>query len=186
MKKNTAGRFPICYLPVITCALCLSACANIEFQKITDANRNSARGVRYWRPAPYLVVSAGPNQTCFGTIIYLPDPSEEYVMTPTPGFGTVAFKPSLADGWNLTSVDASIDSKAAEGFGVLGTAVPALVQGARQPMPDTALNPGMYRIRMDRNSGGLALENGLYRAHDAACQSFAYGTPPAPKGESKN
>jgi hypothetical protein len=57
-------------------------------------------------------------------IVYLPDLSQPMAMTGKTGlFGTSEFKPTLADGWMLTSLDATSDSKVSDTLTALGSIV---------------------------------------------------------------
>lgn len=164
---------------MIACsALALSlGCASIEVVKITDENRATAEGIRYWRPAPYLTVFGEKDGTCSVKIIYLPDPSEEYAIRATAGFGAASLKPTLANGWNLTAFDSSVDSKAADVLGAFSKAVsPAGARTEEKPAQYTTIRPGLYRIKMDGKSGSLALDpTGVFK--DGPVCSALKGAP---------
>jgi hypothetical protein len=82
-------------------------------------------GIRYYRPKPYLriepassVVTEGKKTTATPsdefvaiTIEYLPDFSEEYSIEVCPGLGSANVTVGLTDGWNLTSVNQTLDSQ---------------------------------------------------------------------------
>jgi len=60
-------------------------------------------------------------------LVYLPDKTKPMAMSVRTGlFGTASMKPGLQDGWMLTSLDASADSKTAETL----TAIASLVSSA--------------------------------------------------------
>jgi hypothetical protein len=64
-------------------------------------------------------------------LVYLPDMSKPMAMSEHTGlFGTAEMKPSLQDGWMLTSLDATADSKTAETL----TAIASLVSAAASPL----------------------------------------------------
>lgn len=83
-----------------------------------------ASGVRYYRPKPYLLVQAAPqlvtkdkvtSQHYTGEAVsislqYLPDFSEEYAIDVRPGLGSAEVSVELEDGWNLTSINQTLDS----------------------------------------------------------------------------
>jgi len=137
----------------------LLGCATVEVTRITDANRMTAEGIRFWRPAPYLAVFGEKDGTCSGKLIYLPDPKEEYAIRESAGFGSASLKPTLTDGWNLTAFDATVDSKAADLLGnITKIGAPAGTKvGEKQPNY-TDLSPGLYRIKMERETGSLSLD----------------------------
>ena len=81
-------------------------------------------GVRYYRPKPYLLVQAAPQQVTENKVVsqhytgeavsirleYLPDFSEEYAIDVRPGLGSAEVSVELDDGWNLTSINQTLDS----------------------------------------------------------------------------
>jgi hypothetical protein len=88
------------------------------------------RGIRYYRPKPYLFVK--PLVAKDGTAVdgmvtlemtTLPDFSEEYSIHIRSGFGINETKVTLEDGWNLTSINVDVDSQVDENL----TAVSDLV-----------------------------------------------------------
>jgi len=63
-------------------------------------------------------------------LIYLPDYSQPMVITENPGiFGSAEMKPVLQDGWMLTSLDASGDSKVSETIASLASLVGSAMGG---------------------------------------------------------
>jgi hypothetical protein len=103
---------------------------------------------------------AGSKVSCEAKIIWLPDRSEEYAISMNSGlWGSSSAKPQLQDGWNLTSLDASADSKTAEvlnGFAAVLKSLPAGWIGTTAlkngPAPKTSLSKcaGLYRALFDR------------------------------------
>ena len=77
-------------------------------------------GVRYYRPKPYLLISALHKDTTASpdfvsiTLDYLPDFSEEYSINVRPGLGIADVNVSLEDGWNLVSINQKLDSQTDE------------------------------------------------------------------------
>ncbi len=118
-----------------TTLLCsLLACSSIEVKPVGPQNKD-ATGLRFYRPWPYLWVTSGANGACAVQVVYLPRTDQEYVVRATAGLGSVSFKPVLADGWNLTSLDGQVDSKAAEvltGLGGIAGALAAKKVGVRE------------------------------------------------------
>ncbi|MCA9194815.1 MAG: hypothetical protein KDB03_23755 [Planctomycetales bacterium] len=87
------------------------------------------RGLRFYRPKPYLLVSptdgvtevtvkgdqkttkVGKSDSYVSMQLeYLPDFSEEYSISVRPGLGQNNTKITLKDGWNLTQLDQDLDS----------------------------------------------------------------------------
>jgi len=103
-------------------------------------------------------------------LIYLPDPSRPMVLRQHPGFGSTQMNATLQDGWMLTSLNSSTDSKTAEtlaslasvigaaygsGSGATGTTKALKSGGAGQneiaaPNPPV-LPPGLYKIVFDKS-----------------------------------
>lgn len=90
-------------------------------------------------------------------IVWLPDYSQEYEIQAHPGLGSVTMNPTLKDGWNLTGLSATVDSKTAE----LITAATGLATAvAKVAATDRTSEPkreppcaGLYPIEMDRSTG---------------------------------
>lgn len=164
-------------------ALC-TGCASVEVEKLTADNRASAKGIRYWRPALYLAVSASvpagekDHHACSGRLIYLPDPSEEYVMRATAGFGSATLKPTLTDGWNLTAFDSSVDSKTADVLGAFAKIVTKKAESATQK--NVEISPGLYRIKMDPNTGALKLDSKAVYEVGEPCATLTLPQDPKP------
>jgi hypothetical protein len=103
-------------------------------------------------------------------LIYLPDLAHPMAMSENTGlFGTSEMKPVLQDGWMLTSLDATADSKVAEtltavaaiagaamGTGSGGGAGKAAAKNAASiesiiPHETHILRPGLYRFEYDKD-----------------------------------
>jgi hypothetical protein len=93
---------------------------------IVRANPTAAdRGIRYYRPKPYLKVEPAEvaiekNQTTIVpglvriSLVYLPDFSEEYAIDVRSGLGIANVGIKLEDGWNLTEISQELDSQTDE------------------------------------------------------------------------
>ncbi|TMA96443.1 MAG: hypothetical protein E6J77_01235 [Deltaproteobacteria bacterium] len=136
---------------------------------VVEDTDKDAHGVRFYRPAPYLWLASDKDGKCVPTVLYLPDPTQEYIMQVSPwdgalGIGTVSMKPTLQDGWNLTGLDSSVDTKVPETL----TAVTGLAKAAMGVTPEgveverpvgkatkvrdqTTMGPGLYRIVLRPN-----------------------------------
>ncbi len=79
------------------------------------------------------------------TVVWMPDLSQEYIIRARPGLGSVAFNPTLENGWNLTGLNASADSKTAELLTALAGFMPKALTGAGGPGA-ARFKPGMYRF----------------------------------------
>lgn len=133
--------------------LVMCGCASLD---IHAASGPKDEGLHFFRPQPYVLLSAGPTG-CAMDIKYLPDYDNEYVMVVHSGFGSVAFNPTLDAGWNLTGLNATVDSKASEALATLGAVVGATLPSMAGkavpksgPTTDKSLHPGLYRLDLRR------------------------------------
>jgi hypothetical protein len=136
----------------------MTGCASVIVKKIPSGDVGM-EGIRFYRPAPYLMVSSAPGDskessakgssasgdTLQFTVVWMPDLSQEYVIQAKPGLGSVTFNPTLENGWKLTGLSATADSKTAELLTALVGFVPKALTGPGGPGV-TALRPGMYRF----------------------------------------
>jgi hypothetical protein len=138
--------------------------------------------------------AGGSSNTSFGAttpqyvikLIYLPDKTHPLAMNESTGlFGTAEMKPVLQDGWMLTSLDATADSKTAETLTAAAALVGAAMTGKTTAPAATAktapgsgpgtkptaqtpadlsiyyksgtaiLRPGLYRFEYDETTGAL-------------------------------
>jgi hypothetical protein len=145
--------------------------------------------------APATGPSVGASDTSFSAstdqysirLIYLPDYSHPFAISESPGlFGSSSMKPQLQDGWMLTNLEASGDSKVAEtvaamaqlvsaamggGGGAAKPAAPAsAARAAGGPIPVDALPPGLYKFEYN-TAGDLA---GLVRVTGFCSRSGKY------------
>lgn len=93
---------------------------------IVHANPTASdRGIRYYRPKPFLKVEPAEvalekNQTTIVpglvriSLVYLPDFSEEYAIDVRSGLGLANVGIKLEDGWNLTEISQELDSQSDE------------------------------------------------------------------------
>lgn len=110
-----------------------------------------ARGIRYYRPKPYLLITPFTQETTttkkpgnssssetstsvtsvsdeYVTIKleYLPDFSEEYAVDVRSGFGTNETQITLENGWNLTAINQKLDSKTAENINAVANLIKSI------------------------------------------------------------
>ena len=131
----------------------LNSCTTITVTPIDHAGNavnDALDGVRFYRPKPYLLVTALSNKTnnesssntykakftdqfnCNYELqfIYLPDYTTGYIISTNSWwrmFGTASMSPQLENGWKLTGLSAAVDSKTPETI----TAVAELVTAAK-------------------------------------------------------
>jgi len=102
------------------------ACASTTVKK--DPGQHD-RGIRYYRPKPYLLLTptsgAGDDQVSI-SLQYLPDYSEEYSIHIRAGIGKNKTNVKLENGWNLTGLDADIDSQTDENLTAMAKMVEAV------------------------------------------------------------
>jgi nitrogen fixation protein len=143
----------------------LVGCAQVHVQRLSPDERRgtSVEGVRFFRPWPYLLVTAEPGDkgtTYKSEVIYLPKADEEYVVRVQPGWGTAEGSVKLEDGWRLSELGSTVDSKIPETI----TAVSGLITAAGGVAAAGATNqnwivPGLYRIKFNDDGyvSGLVL-----------------------------
>ena len=107
-------------------------------------------------------------------LIYLPDHSRPMVLTQSAGIGATQLNPTLQDGWMLTSLSSSADSKVAETLASVASLISATHGGSSSggsgtsgndkkgggpgnPVvpPARALPPGLYKLVYDSTTGRL-------------------------------
>lgn len=101
-------------LVMATLVTTFSACTTTSI-KLNPGDHD--RGIRYYRPKPYLLVQPTKNESKeFVTISleYLPDYSEEYSIRVRAGLGINKTSVKLKDGWNLTEISQELDSQTDE------------------------------------------------------------------------
>jgi hypothetical protein len=163
-------------LMTMALATMMAGCAGIDVSRVTQAD---AKGLRFWRPAPYLVLTA-TDKGCAAKIIYLPNGDEEYAMTISPGIGTVSLKPTLEQGWLLTGLDASVDTtKLVDLFEVVAKAGGLGSFDAQPGGVKRTLGPGLYRLAFVKG-GGLVVDPTAVVSAGEGCQKLVEaGTAPA-------
>ena len=141
------------FLVVITGLLCLTtAVACTPRVRVLPNPSPHDKGIRYYRPKPYLLVSSGVAETTVSErektvttksvpdpkyvniqLVYLPDFEEEYAIDVRTGFGTADVEITLEEGWNLTGINQKLDSRTSENL----TAIADLI-GAVSKFPAAA------------------------------------------------
>ena len=128
--------------------LIFSGCSKVTIEKYDGSD---TEGLRFYRPSPYLLIT----QTKDGastSIIWLPDKKEEYIVKHRPGFGSSQFSVTLNEGWNLTEIGSTMDSKIPETI----TAFGALATGFAARISPDELQPGLYEITYNETNGNIS------------------------------
>ncbi len=123
-------------------ALLIINCANVKIIQV-DEHKTEQKGLRFYRPHPYLVISRDKNDALNSQIIWLPNMNEEYAIVSTPGIGNTDFKVTLENGWNLTQYGESIETRLPDmikELGDLGKLLAELERGEPKPVE------GFYKI----------------------------------------
>jgi hypothetical protein len=190
----------------------VAACAHITFESVDTWNKpwyqrwfTKDDGIHYYRPKPYLLITetktekpgstaAAPTTTtksCVAEIKYLPDYTQEYVMVPHYWLGSVAMKPALTDGWNLTNFDSTVDTKIPEtinAFASLAKSIaPSGIMSSASTnkkalaVAGTPLHPGLYQIVPSGYGVGVGPE--VFTAPAEVCDTLtALPLQPKPSG----
>jgi hypothetical protein len=147
-------------LILMTLAL-LCGCSKVVVEKYDPATYSD--GIRFFRPQPYILVSQTKDDKGNFTgnsisVIYLPDPGQEYVIREEVLLGSISMKPNLTDGWNLVGLETTADSKIPETITALvGAAKLGVAPGARQ-VPgrdiDESIKPGLYKLVLPAQTDG--------------------------------
>lgn len=131
--------------------LLMAGCAGVEIRQITRENPYQ-EGLRFYRPHPYLWITKDKTGGLQGSIVWLPDKNEEYVLKVRSGLGKVDARFTLEDGWNLTGLNEVRDSQTPEMITALTGSlrdVTKVMQMAR----NEALTPGLYAFVFDDKTG---------------------------------
>lgn len=144
-------------LILLSVLLCLFSCNSYTITKVTDENRHEIKGLRFFQPAPFLLVAEKDllldgiktiNENSEGktttvkkmavarrelqcSVIYLPDPQKEYSISIPSGKSPATVR--LEDGCRLTGINLS-DSP------LLKARDLSLLSGSKD------LQPGVYAI----------------------------------------
>ncbi len=127
------------WIPRAVIAILLSACTLGCTPKVivTPHPGPDTKGIRFYRPKPYLkvvpaVVQVGKDSTEVEpslvtiSLEYLPDFSEEYAIDVRSGLGIAEVSLKLEDGWNLTEISQSLDSQTDENISAAGDLIKAI------------------------------------------------------------
>ena len=126
-------------------------CARVEVKKISS-DHPTMSGIRFYRPHPYLWVTKDKDGSLKGTIYWLPNKNEEYVVTVKSGIGTVDTKFTLENGWNLTQFGETRDSKTPEMIEALSGSLKDITE-IFKIVKKEELHPGLYMFLFDDKTG---------------------------------
>jgi hypothetical protein len=128
-------------------------CARVEIERITPENPYK-KGIRFYRPHPYFLVTKDREGNLQGSICWLPDKKEEYMIKVRSGIGAAETKFTLENGWNLTQFGETQDAKAPEMIDAL-TGTLKGVSGIldAKAMRKEEFHPGLYIFIFDEESG---------------------------------
>ena len=134
-------------------------CARVKVAPV-DHEGAYREGIRFYRPHPYLLVTeklTSQGHTLEGSIVYLPQRNEEYVIEVQPGIGRVDAKFKLEYGWRLTDFGEVRDSKAQEMIEAFADLLPGAsdilvksIAPERQGQ-ENRLTPGLWRFEFDQS-----------------------------------
>ena len=159
---------------LVALLLVLSGCAELQVKRLA-ANDTTSEGVRYYASQPYLLVTIQPSASAMASdkpaaglakvsqpavqtqIIWLPKINEQYAVRVKPGWGTVDGSVSLQNGWMLTDLGSTMDSKLTETItaisGLINNAADLVKLAAAGASDASALATGLYRIEFDPATG---------------------------------
>ena len=129
-------------------------CARVEIAKITPENPYK-EGLRFYRPSPYLWVTKDKDGALQGSIVWLPNKNEEYFIKVKSGIGSVDTKFTLENGWNLTGLNETRDSKTPEMIKAL-TGFLTDLKGVLEIARKGELHPGLYLFIFDDKTGFIS------------------------------
>lgn len=133
-------------------AVSVIGCASVDVHQVKN-HTDKTHGVRFFASKPYLLVAE--TQPATGTarkleysVIWLPNPNEEYEVEARGGWGTVDSSVSLKDGWELQSVGTKLDSKGPETISAVASLATAAFTALENVSP---FHPGLYEIVFGRD-----------------------------------
>lgn len=130
--------------------------------RVVKNPKDSDKGIRFYRPKPYLLLqpvgTTTTTKTADGKTVvaaeagqsdrfvqislqYLPDFAEEYSIRVMSGLGTNTTNLTLQDGWNLTQVNQTLDSKFAENIEAIGSLIGAVAPKGIGPTAEGGTAP---------------------------------------------
>ncbi len=159
-------------LPAIAAVIFITAGCAAPSISITKINKGSNQaGIRFYHPNPY-IVSADKDGNCVNQIIYLPDFSHGYILNIKPGTGSATISGvTLENGWNLTSIGGTLDSKTADNINAVAGAISGVISTFAKiyPFASMAKPPSLSTVackqgkvflyKLNYNNDNRVLEN---------------------------
>ena len=136
---------------VLIGVLCLTSCSGMQIERVVEGSCED--GLRFYRPEPYLLVTA-TEKDLNTTVVWLPNYAEEYVLREKGWFGSTEIEATLTDGWNLTKIGSKPESQVPETMTSLGGVIGAVATmieksktAAIEMEPELrVLEPGLYKV----------------------------------------
>jgi len=138
----------------------LFACASVTVTRVTDANRTTVPGQRYFLPKPIITVAPQPDGTTAVTVDYLPDRDHEYAIETSSALSSYSFQATTDIRGLLTQVQFGADTTAVAqqaASSVAGAAVQlANTQSQQLVAQQTIVNTAQAAVDTARASAAAA------------------------------
>jgi hypothetical protein len=132
-------------LVLLALALSCTSCASLTVKKVTVP----ANGIHFYESDPYLMVALDEKGDTTFSIVYLPNRGQEYAVQAKPGLtGAVTFSMQLKDGWQLTALNANVDTKTSE---LISGIASAAANAPKLMTQQGEIKPGLYRMIFETN-----------------------------------
>ena len=132
----------------------LMSCSKVVVEKFNA--KTYEEGIRFYRPAPYLLVTQTEDNGLTSTIVWLPDMNQEYVLRSTGWWGSSEVSVKLQDGWNLTEIGEKSDSKIPETITSIAGGISA---ATKTKFVAERLTPGLYRFVFNKEGQVESLQS---------------------------
>ncbi|MBN2212214.1 MAG: hypothetical protein JW709_12525 [Sedimentisphaerales bacterium] len=154
MKRHAKVDFSI--LSILIFVGFLGGCTSVIVRPVGKENADE-EGVHFYRPAPYLLVTK-QNDKIESKIIYLPELSQEYVIQYKPGLGTAKVDIVFENGWNLTSIGQTTDTKIPETISAVGGLMSSGGSLYKANGIENYLAPGLYKLKYQHKDAIYSLQ----------------------------
>jgi len=140
----------ICFI-LMAMIFVTAGCARVEVNQLSS-DHPYRNGIRFYRPHPYLWITKDKEGDLKGTLHWLPNKNEEYVIKVKSGIGSVDAKFTLENGWNLTEFGETRDSKTSEMIEALSGSLKDVSEVLKMVNKEELL-PGLYMFIFDDRTG---------------------------------
>lgn len=125
----------------------MAGCSTVEITRVSDSAYSD--GLRFYRPASYLLVTKDKEGNLQTFVISLPNKNEEYVIKPKVRLGTAEVNVTLEGGWNLTQLGTRLDTKIPETITALTGTLQAAggIAALRTSLPSSQACTGLNLTR---------------------------------------